>query len=48
MGCAFGPVEITHKEGELPKVHVNLPLDDCKLRGKYPERDLYINCEWEY
>lgn len=47
-GCSLGPIQVTHKEGELPKIHVELPAEECKLRAKYPEKDLYIRCEWEY
>lgn len=47
-GCSLGPVEITHRAGELPKIHVNLPTEECKLRAKYPEDEVYIHCKWEY
>jgi uncharacterized lipoprotein YajG len=36
-GCAAGPVQITHVDGELPKVHVNMPVENVKLRAKHDE-----------
>ena len=38
--CVLGPVEITHKEGELPKLHVNLGYEECKLRVKARKHEL--------
>jgi len=26
-GCTWGPLEISHEDGEVPKVRVNLPAD---------------------
>lgn len=47
MGCALGPIEVVHRDGELPKVRVALPVDECKLRVKYPREEYKIQCEWE-
>jgi hypothetical protein len=30
-GCVFGPFEIVHKEGSIPKGRVNIS-DSCKVR----------------
>jgi hypothetical protein len=30
-GCSWGPIQVTHEYGHMPKGHVNLPLG-AKLR----------------
>lgn len=42
--CSIGPIEVTHQEGELPKLHVETPSDACKVRGKLKE--VKVACEW--
>ncbi len=34
-GCAFGPLEITHEDGQMPKGGFNLPYD---VEGKIWDR----------
>lgn len=42
-GCVFGPFEITHEEGHLPKGRINIS-DDCKVRGN--EKEARFVCKW--
>jgi len=48
--CAIGPVEITHKEGHLPKLRVNLGYEPCKIRVKANSHNIQskIQCKWEF
>ena len=50
-GCSLGPFHITHVKGHLPKAHVELPTDDCKLRGRGDIdnglEEVYLKCKWE-
>ena len=49
-GCVLGPIEITHKDGHVPKLHVNLPTDDCKIRVKVRLHDVRgkLECNFKY
>ena len=43
-GCVFGPFEIVHEDGHMPKGRVNL-TDNCKFRiNKKIGR---VVCDWE-
>ncbi len=48
-GCAFGPVEITHTRGEVPKVYVNSGYDPCKFKtgGGISVDELHYQCKWD-
>lgn len=35
-GCVFGPFEIVHKEGHMPKGRINI-TDNCKFRANEKE-----------
>lgn len=45
--CAFGPFEIYHEEGSLPKGRVNI-TDSCKVRGRYSgdRSNARYTCKW--
>ncbi len=43
--CSFGPIKITHEEGHLPKIHVDLGIEECKVRAKRKEAKL--DCKWK-
>lgn len=32
--CKAGPMHITHKHGEMPKVKINTGVDDVKLKAR--------------
>jgi hypothetical protein len=34
-GCVAGPLSITHREGEMPKVRVKMPIDNMHLRARH-------------
>jgi hypothetical protein len=46
-GCVFGPFEIHHEEGSLPKGRVNI-TDNCKVRGRFngSNSNARYTCEW--
>ena len=49
VGCSFGIIHITHKDGELPKVHVETPSEDCKLKVRKKDGGtIKYDCEWEF
>ncbi len=31
-GCSWGPLNITHKYGHLPKVYIETPIKDLRFR----------------
>lgn len=33
-GCSFGLIKVTHKDGELPKIRVETPNENTKIRIK--------------
>ena len=45
--CAFGPFEIYHEEGSLPKGRVNI-TDNCKVRARIngDRSNARYACEW--
>jgi len=32
-GCAVGPLRVTHTDGEMPKVKMNMPSENLHLRA---------------
>lgn len=34
-GCAAGPIRVTHSDGEMPKIHVNMPSENLHLRLRH-------------
>ena len=45
--CSFGPIHITHKKGELPKVKIDTPSDKCKVRVKN-QKEAKMKCKWKF
>ena len=45
-GCAWGPVQITHEAGSMPKAKVNLPYDGRITMRNYKE--VWLAREWEF
>ncbi|MCZ6668379.1 MAG: hypothetical protein O6932_06915 [Gammaproteobacteria bacterium] len=31
-GCSWGPIDMTHQDGRLPKVYIAMPVEDLKIR----------------
>lgn len=44
--CSVGPIKVTHEEGHLPKVHVDMPSENLKLRVKKDEMKLSWKAEF--
>lgn len=50
-GCALGPLKVTHKEGNVPKVHLDLPTDDCKINVRLrlsKHKQAKLDCTWRF
>lgn len=47
--CSIGPVNVTHEEGKMPQVSVNLPVKDCKVKPRMDmnDREVHIVCDIE-
>ena len=40
-GCSLGPVQVTHKDGEMPKIYVRSSMKNCKFVVKARVREWY-------
>ena len=47
VGCSLGPVHLTHREGHMPKFHMDSGLDACKLGAKIQNQSIKATCTWE-
>jgi hypothetical protein len=43
-GCTNGMINIEEKRGEVIKVHIKTPFDQCRLRGKHDQ--IKVKCKW--
>ena len=45
-GCIIGPFEIEHAPGSVPKLNIDIMIDECK--GKVRKDKVYIICDWKF
>ena len=45
-GCIIGPFEIEHEPGSVPKLNVDIMIDECK--GRVRKDKVYIICDWKF
>jgi hypothetical protein len=46
LGCSLGPIHVQKREGKLPKLTIDTPKEECKMRGKIKE--VKLDCKWRF